>query len=199
MDIMTDEEVFASSLPITEDQISSCAWAALGAGRQGLITAYIHESTDHPGYFYCKVIAVGGCSESKRPILAKAVGVQMDSLLAHYGAKSSDLNWREDAKPILVTHKNNRRRSDEIVYFLKAGDFIKIGKATGGADSRVSSLQTGCPFPITVLATIPGGLAREARLHRLFSSLRSHGEWFHAAPSLLGFIERISVRRGASK
>ena len=199
MNIMTDEEVFASSLPLTEDQISSCRWSAYGSGPGGLITAHINESADHPGYFYCRVVAVGGCSESKRPILAKAVGIQMDNLLSHYGVKSSGLKWFESASQVHASAGKKGRKSDEVVYVLRAGDFIKIGKASGNAENRVTSLQTGCPFPIEVLAVIPGGLEREARLHRVFSSLRAHGEWFHASPSLIRFIRRASVRYEVSK
>ena len=83
-----------------------------------------------------------------------------------------------------------KRRGAGTVYFIRASGGtgpVKIGYA---ADvwGRLASLQTGSPVPLCVVATVPGGRALEARLHEQFAQLRSHGEWFHAAPELLEYI-----------
>lgn len=80
----------------------------------------------------------------------------------------------------------------DFVYFMRAGDFVKIGKSTGNPASRLSSLKTGCPFPIEVIATIPGGLSEERGLHKKFSHIRAHGEWFHATEELLTYAADIA-------
>ena len=49
-----------------------------------------------------------------------------------------------------------------------------------------------CPFPIEVIATIPGGYAKERELHNRFSRIRAHGEWFHATDELCAYIETLS-------
>lgn len=80
------------------------------------------------------------------------------------------------------------------VYFIRSGENgpIKIGKATGGAESRLSDLQTGNPERLTIVATVPGGLAVEAMFHRRFAAYRRPiGEWFDPGPELLAFIDGI--------
>ena len=57
--------------------------------------------------------------------------------------------------------------------------------------TRLSLLQTSSPYPLTVLAAIPGGRKDEIELHTRFASLRVRGEWFAAAPELVAFIEGV--------
>jgi hypothetical protein len=71
------------------------------------------------------------------------------------------------------------------VYFIRCGDFIKIGFSEQ-TERRFKSLQTAAAAPLELLGTIHG--ERELELHRQFAHLRSHGEWFRAAPELLAFI-----------
>lgn len=68
-----------------------------------------------------------------------------------------------------------------VVYFLRAGPFVKIGLASfGDVQARIEDLQTGCPYEITLLAVTIGDRSAELKLHRRFESLRSRatGEWF---------------------
>src|SRR5690606_18191870 len=103
--------------------------------------------------------------------------------------------WELDVSFPPPSYRAKKTERGEIVYFLRAGDFVKIGKATGSAKSRVNQLKTGCPFPIEVMTTVPGGLDKERSLHEQFSHLRSHGEWFHAHPLLLSFIKNVAKER----
>lgn len=68
------------------------------------------------------------------------------------------------------------------VYFLAAGSpeplFVKIGYTRNAPDSRIKSLQTGCPYPIRLLGAIVGGPEIERELHDRLSECRAHGEWF---------------------
>ena len=54
---------------------------------------------------------------------------------------------------------------------------IKIGFA---ADpwGRMMNMQTGCPTPLRLLGTLPGGAMTERRLHRCHSASLVRGEWF---------------------
>lgn len=178
-----DADIWASSLPITEDELESSAWSGRGVNRDAFVVANIWMSEATPGYYHCRVIGRTDCSATKRPVLACAVGLQMDSLLSHHGFKSSNLIWEKSEHCSSVAVKKH-----EIVYFLRAGNFIKIGHTKGSPHQRAQELQTGCPFRIQVLAAIPGGLKLEHALHRRFRDLHAHGEWFHAAKSLLQFI-----------
>jgi hypothetical protein len=65
---------------------------------------------------------------------------------------------------------------------------IKIGW-TSHPKLRMSAIQTGCPFPIQLLALVPGSRRQEKHLHEHFADLRFQGEWFDATDELLSFIE----------
>lgn len=187
MNCQAAEDIYESTLPITPEQIATGPWcgAAIKDGR--LVMATICASPEHDGYYHCRVIG-RDVSETKRPVSAIGVGIMMDSLLSHHGTESKELRWKLD------TELSPKRIFGEIVYFLRAGDFVKIGKTTGSPSSRISQLQTGCPFPIEVIATIPGVLKNERALHVRFAHLRAHGEWFHADKSLLSFISDVSAK-----
>lgn len=58
-----------------------------------------------------------------------------------------------------------------------SGSYVKIGHSAN-PDNRHRDLQTGCPFPLEVLATVPGGSDLEGVLHLWFGDLRLNGEWF---------------------
>ena len=97
--------------------------------------------------------------------------------------------------------RNAEWRSDSLAYFIRCGQYIKIGVAasprfrldtirnTGGVLApRGLDLSTA-----ELLATEPGGFDRERELHDKFSHLRHTGEWFTKAPELIEYIESIRV------
>lgn len=82
----------------------------------------------------------------------------------------------------------------ERVYFIRAGAFVKIGKESGPViGARLRDLQTGCPWPMHLVAVLPGGLERERELHLRFAHLRvrNNGEWFHERGALAQFIAQL--------
>lgn len=73
------------------------------------------------------------------------------------------------------------------VYFMKCGDYIKIGYSKDDVKGRRSSMQTGSPHRIRLIATVPcvsDGHARtvEGRFHTLFRDYQQSGEWFWYRP-----------------
>jgi hypothetical protein len=68
---------------------------------------------------------------------------------------------------------------ESVVYFVEALelDRVKIGWTTN-LEERLHDLQTGCPAPVELCFTLPGGRPEEASLHRRFAHARVHGEWF---------------------
>lgn len=184
--------VFESTLDLTPDQIKDGPWEGYVADASGFVMALISEPGNHPGYFHCSAVGLRSC-ETKRPVIAEAVGMMMDHLLADHGRCCADLKWKKTASGRKASGMPDTKNTGDIVYFLRAGDFIKIGKATGTPDSRISQLKTGCPFPIEVAATMIGGYDEERSLHKRFAAIRAHGEWFHAAPALLEFIGSIGA------
>lgn len=66
------------------------------------------------------------------------------------------------------------------VYFVRYGDLVKIGKAKH-LQTRLSSLQTGSPVPLALVATaVPA--EREKVYQKHFAEFREHGEWFRLTP-----------------
>lgn len=100
---------------------------------------------------------------------------------------------RRRAKDWKVPESKAAFTKNTIVYFVRCecqNGFIKIGLARDLA-TRLSSIQTTSPYPLTVLATMPGGRLDEQRLHEQFAADWVRGEWFNASPALLAFIDGI--------
>src|SRR5690242_9904012 len=83
-----------------------------------------------------------------------------------------------------------------MIYFLqgKEGTPIKIGY-TLNEDTlrvRISSLQTGYPYPLRVIWKIETGSQQEERsIHRALSADRLLGEWFEFSPRVELFIKCV--------
>lgn len=65
-----------------------------------------------------------------------------------------------------------------VIYIAKCQEFYKIGHTTGDAEHRLSALQTGNPFRVELIGTIPGTVSQERNLHGRFAHKRERGEWF---------------------
>jgi hypothetical protein len=85
-----------------------------------------------------------------------------------------------------------------MIYFLACENAVKIGWTNQGtlesAKSRVRSCETGNPFPISILAVMPGNASVEFKVHRQFAAIRIRGEWFHKTAELSDFIEVKGIR-----
>ncbi|WP_208321397.1 GIY-YIG nuclease family protein [Thiohalophilus thiocyanatoxydans] len=68
-----------------------------------------------------------------------------------------------------------------------SGLFVKIGRSKNVLQ-RLQNLQTGTYGELIIHALEPGGSERESELHRQFSSLRRHGEWFACSTELTNHI-----------
>lgn len=78
-----------------------------------------------------------------------------------------------------------------VVYFFRAGEFIKIGKSTSWRD-RLASIQTGSAHTIVPLLVLPGSRRLERQLHIQFKQSHIRGEWFRPSDDLIRFIEANS-------
>jgi len=81
------------------------------------------------------------------------------------------------------------------VYFVRAGDRIKIGRATD-LGRRVLTLQTAHAEQLSLVLSIPAHAALEPAIHARFQHLKTRGEWFRVEPDLVAFIE--AVKSGAN-
>lgn len=83
----------------------------------------------------------------------------------------------------------SKKTTSGFVYFLKCGDKIKIGKAED-VRKRMAGIQTSSPDIVECLGVTTGGVREERRLHKKFSHLRHHGEWFVDATEIREFINK---------
>lgn len=84
------------------------------------------------------------------------------------------------------------------IYFIKPVGMdgpIKIG-CSKFTEDRLATLSRWSPFPLEVICQTAGNHTDEFSVHRKFSHLRQHMEWFSAGDDLVEFIEK--VRAGAS-
>ena len=79
--------------------------------------------------------------------------------------------------------------SEDYLYFIKMGDFIKIGRSKNVLN-RMKSLITAMPLEPVLLADFRGRGFMEPDFHFLFKEFktRQNGEWFHADQRILKFI-----------
>lgn len=78
------------------------------------------------------------------------------------------------------------------VYFIEAVglDLVKIGY-TADLTERLRKLAPGCPAPLRLLGTVPGGLQIERHYHERLAASRARAEWFHKSPALDAVIASL--------
>lgn len=74
------------------------------------------------------------------------------------------------------------------VYFIKSGEYIKIGVTTA-LKKRVEVLQTANPEKLEVLATVEGGERDEKFVHSIFKNHHVRGEWFSPHDEIYNYIK----------
>lgn len=79
-----------------------------------------------------------------------------------------------------------------MIYFAGCQGLIKIGTSLN-VQKRLAALQSGCPYPIKLLAAYPGGPKEERRLHRQFLHLRTRGEWHQPGADLRALIREVQA------
>jgi hypothetical protein len=80
------------------------------------------------------------------------------------------------------------RAGDTFIYFLRAGEFVKIGQSNRWKD-RMATMQTGSPYTIVPLLVLIDEPALEKKLHSRFRADHFRGEWFHMGPAIVAFIK----------
>lgn len=78
------------------------------------------------------------------------------------------------------------------VYVVRRADSaeVKIGISTDPLQ-RLRQLQTSHSEDLELVASFPGDVAEEARLHERFKAHRKRGEWFSEAPEISAWIREV--------
>lgn len=91
--------------------------------------------------------------------------------------------------------KPDKLKANSYVYFLHAGEFIKIG-FSAKPHERISTLQTGSPHKLQLVLVIEGGKEKESELHGRFNKWRYHGEWFYYSDEIKSFVLESAKNSG---
>lgn len=111
---------------------------------------------------------------------------EYDKQLAAGYPWSAEASLQHKRKAQGAENEYQARLEGRRIYFLTAGPFVKIGTSVD-IRHRMDNLSPGCPYPLRLLASYPGGLEEEARVHQRFSHLRRQGEWFKTSVELLDY------------
>ena len=62
-----------------------------------------------------------------------------------------------------------------MIYLIKAEEtnLYKIGYTAGTTESRIKTMQTGCPYELSIIKEVDGSLEKEKWLHKTFKKYRS--------------------------
>lgn len=81
-----------------------------------------------------------------------------------------------------------KRAEQGYVYFIKAGNMVKIGFSTDVV-SRLDGLSTGNHRKLKLLSAMPATKHTETFMHKTFAAQRDHGEWFRIEGELAIFLK----------
>lgn len=84
-------------------------------------------------------------------------------------------------------------KSTDHLYFIEAGDFIKIGRS-GDTKQRIRSLQVSSAEKLKYKAIIFNKGVYESKIHTLFDYLRVSGEWFKKHKDIYEYIDLILAK-----
>lgn len=82
-----------------------------------------------------------------------------------------------------------------MVYFMRPVGMegpVKIGCSWLPAE-RLEQLAVWSPFPLEVVAAVPGNFALELNIHQCLADLHSHHEWFRADPKISAIIAKLQA------
>lgn len=110
-----------------------------------------------------------------------------DERVDHFLSYAGGLQAVAIASELLAPPAAQARPRNSVVYYVRVGRFIKIGRTTN-LQSRIRSY----PPESELLATEPGGELVEAqRLRQFEHALTARQEWFEPADDLLAHIEGL--------
>lgn len=84
---------------------------------------------------------------------------------------------------------------DSVIYLIGNKDDttmpIKVGRTKArNLKQRLTALQTGCAFELSVLGTFPGDSVTEKAIHEICTKWRGHlhGEWFKLTSDQIDYL-----------
>jgi hypothetical protein len=96
-----------------------------------------------------------------------------------------------------IKRKHPPRRLDApcYIYFARCQRFVKIGYAADPY-KRIHSMQSGCPYPITLLSFVEGSPIEERAMHSRFRPIHRQAEWFEERGELAQLVRALRDHQG---
>lgn len=110
----------------------------------------------------------------------------------YFRTRLAEIRAEVDARPPRPAPEPSKAKDadqDGYVYFMKAGNVVKIGFTTNPR-ARLHSLQTGCADPAIIVKIVEGTRRKERYFHKRFEIYRLKGEWFDLRGMLAKYLER---------
>lgn len=107
--------------------------------------------------------------------------------------KAASKQYKADHPPV------SKAKRKGYVYFIVNEEFTfcKIGFSEK-PNSRLSEIQTGCPYRLKIHHSLTGTQADEYNLHKRYSHLNSQGEWFRIEDDLKEYLLSIKNKTTGS-
>lgn len=137
---------------------------------QGVDPRLINEILDFPGMYMIE----------RHMFNAQDLGLDIrDPEVLRRCINAGKLEWNDYQQQL---REDNARweayRHEPIVYYVRLADLVKIG-TTQRIDNRMSAVS-----PQQIMGIERGSYFEEAKRHRDFKHLNTHGEWFRIEPDL---------------
>ncbi len=85
-----------------------------------------------------------------------------------------------------------RQLMREKIFFIKCQDFVRISRSAQPAKWLLNGMQPFCPFELTVIKAVPGGLKLQKELENTFGHYRHNSLWFRYEGEFKDWLESIN-------
>ena len=106
--------------------------------------------------------------------------------------KTFDEDWKAAEEAV----ERERRQSFGDLYFVRAGNAVKIGRTTN-METRLRHIQAHNHERVELAVLVEGGGWMERDYHARFRARRLHGEWFERCPEIEAEIARLKPTQGS--
>lgn len=91
-------------------------------------------------------------------------------------------------------HSASNQLECDLVYFIQAGNFVKIGRTSvANLSKRISQIQNGCPEEAFLVVTLNSPPFQERHIHHELRNSRYRGEWFRLTAEVKCFVRQALV------
>ena len=168
----------ASLLPHTEEQVLTC----LGKPGAFIIPLSGKDLVLQQHYAMAEIFI---CGDNYTQVV-ELENEQVKDALALLGTRPQNL---------CIPHHSSGPQ-DTVTYILHAEGTsrYKIGQTKGDPFVRLQQLQTGCPFPLSLMSQHQTDSQFEHWLHDILSDYRVTGEWFELPQNISSIFQRYTDR-----